>query len=157
MTIPQWVFLGFAGWTLAVLFGTIGVYRWSNIFSGRARVSQWQADAPQGGDWYRRAMRAHANCVENLPVYGAIVLCATVVDAKSGLLDAFALAFIAARICQTTVHVAFAQSDSVASARFAFFFRAGRLDGGHGNFRSGVVGGRIVRDGLEAKRRRGAI
>ena len=121
MTIPQWVLLGFAGWTLAVLCATIGIYRWSLIFSGRARISDWRADQAQGSDWYRRAMRAHLNCVENLPVYGAIVLCASAAGATSGLLDALALLVIAARICQTVVHVGFAQTDLIAGLRFLFF------------------------------------
>ncbi len=122
MTIPQWVLLGFAGWTLIVLFGTIGVYRWSGILAGRARISQWRADTLQGSEWYRRAMRAHLNCVENLPVYGAIVVCGSATGASGALLDALALAFVAAQICQTIVHVAFAPSDFVASVRFALFF-----------------------------------
>ncbi len=96
MTIPLWVLLGFAGWTLIVLFGTIGVYRWSRILTGRMRVAEWQADTAQGSEWYRRAMRAHINCVENLPVYGAIVVCATSAGARGGFLDALALAFMAA-------------------------------------------------------------
>jgi hypothetical protein len=33
MTIPLWVLLGFAGWTLVVLSGTIGVYRWFSILT----------------------------------------------------------------------------------------------------------------------------
>ena len=122
MTIPQWALLGFAVWTLLVLFGTVGVYRWSRILTGRVRISEWQADLPQGGDWYRRAMRAHMNCVENLPVFAAIVLCATATGADSRLLDLLAGAILVARICQTTVHLAFASSDFAASVRFAFFF-----------------------------------
>ena len=122
MTIPLWVLLGFAGWTLFVLFGTIGVYRWSRILTGRARIAEWQADKLQGSEWYRRAVRAHMNCVENLPVYGAIVVCATAAGARGGLLDALAVAFMVARICQTTVHLAFVQTDFIASVRFAFFF-----------------------------------
>jgi uncharacterized MAPEG superfamily protein len=122
MTIPQWVLLGFAGWTLVVLFGTIGFYRWSRILMGHTRIGEWRADQPQGSEWYRRAMRAHMNCVENLPVYGAIVVCATTTGAAGSLLDALALVFIAARVCQTVVHVAFASTDLVALVRFAFFF-----------------------------------
>ena len=67
MTVPLWVLLGFAGWTLVGLFGTIGVYRWSSILTRRTRVGEWQADQPQGTEWYRGAMRAHMNRVENLP------------------------------------------------------------------------------------------
>jgi uncharacterized MAPEG superfamily protein len=121
MTIPLWVLLAFAGWTLAVLFGPIGVYRWYAILAGRMRVSEWRADQPQGIEWYRRAMRAHMNCVENLPVYGAVVFCATAAGAKGNFLDVLALAFMAARVCQTVVHIAFSPTDFVASARFAFF------------------------------------
>jgi uncharacterized MAPEG superfamily protein len=121
MTIPQWALLGFAVWTLLVLFGTVGVYRWSRILAGQVRTSEWQADVPQGSDWYQRAMSAHMNCVENLPVFAAIVLCATVAGADSRLLDVLAGAILIARICQTTVHLALAPSDLAASIRFAFF------------------------------------
>jgi uncharacterized MAPEG superfamily protein len=121
MTIPLWVLLGFAAWTLIVLIATVGAYRWFAILTGRVRISAWRADEPQGREWYRRAMRAHLNCVENLPVYGAVVVCATAVGAKGHALDALAIAFMAARVCQTVVHIAFPPTDFVASARFAFF------------------------------------
>jgi uncharacterized MAPEG superfamily protein len=62
------------------------------------------------------------NCVENLPVYGAIVVCATAAGARGGSLDALAIVFMLARICQTTVHLALVQTDFIASVRFAFFF-----------------------------------
>ena len=74
MNVPAFVLLGFAGWTVLTLFGSIGVYRWSRILTGRATISEWRADAPQGSERYQRAMRAHMNCVENLPVYAAIVV-----------------------------------------------------------------------------------
>ena len=122
MTIPQWVLLGFSGWTLMVLFGTVGVYRWSSILTGHSGVSEWRADVAQGSDWYRRAMRAHVNCIENLPVYAVIVLCATATGVTGPVLDTLALMLLAARILQTTTHLAFEQTDRVASFRFAFFF-----------------------------------
>ena len=43
-------------------------------------------------------MRAHLNCVENLPVYGAIVLVMVVSGAQSAMLDVLALTLIGARI-----------------------------------------------------------
>jgi uncharacterized MAPEG superfamily protein len=122
MTIPQWALLGFAVWTLLMLFGTVGVYRWSRILTGQVQISEWQADVPQGSDWYQRAMRAHMNCVENLPVFAAIVFCATATGADNRFVDVLAGAILVARICQTTVHLAFAPSDFAASVRFAFFF-----------------------------------
>jgi uncharacterized MAPEG superfamily protein len=122
MTTPLWVLLAFAGWTLVLLFGTVGVYRWSRILTGRAGINEFPADAPQGSAFYRRAMRAHVNCVENLPVYGAIVLCAIVAGVQSGTLDALALVVIAARVAQSLVHVGFVETRLAVSVRFALFF-----------------------------------
>ena len=122
MSIPVWVLLGFAVWTLLLLFTTVGVYRWSRILTGRTRISEWRADEQQGSEWYRRAIRAHMNCVENLPVFAAIVLCATATGADNRFLDLLAGVILVARICQTTVHLAFTPSDVAASVRFAFFF-----------------------------------
>ena len=48
--------------------------RWSRILTGRSGVGGFPADQVEGEEWYKRAMRAHANCIENLPVFGAIVL-----------------------------------------------------------------------------------
>ena len=31
MTIPMWMLLGFAAWTLLLLMATVGVYRWVAI------------------------------------------------------------------------------------------------------------------------------
>lgn len=122
MTTPVWVLLGFAGWTLLTLLTTVGLYRWSRILTGRAKVNEFPADLPHGEDWYRRAMRAHANCVENLPVYGAIVVAAIASGATSSTLDVLAIILLIARVCQTIVHVAFAQTNVFVSIRFAFFF-----------------------------------
>lgn len=122
MTVPVWVLLAFAGWTLLTLMSTIGIYRWSHILSGRAAISDWDPTKPQGSDWYRRAMRAHMNCVENLPVYGAIVVAIMASGAEGPVLDGLAIAFIVARVCQTVVHVATRPTDVIAAIRFGFFF-----------------------------------
>lgn len=122
MTVPVWVLLLYAGWTLLTLLATVGAYRWSRIFTGRASVSEWRADLPQGSEWYRRAMRAHANCVENLVVYGAIVVAIVASGVDAGVLDTLAVVLIVARVCQTLVHVGVEQTEPVATARFGFFF-----------------------------------
>ena len=98
MTIPLWVLLGFAGWTLAVLLGTVGIYRWSRILTGRAKLNEFPADIPHGDDWYRRAMRSHANCLENLPIYTAIVVVIVATDLRSSILDSLAILLLIARI-----------------------------------------------------------
>ena len=122
MAIPVWVLLLFAGWTLATLLATVGIYRWSRILTGRASLSEFRADEPHGSAWYRRATRAHANCVENLPVYAAIVVAMVASGVRSPTLDTLAVVLLAARVLQTITHVAVEQTDAVVGVRFAFFF-----------------------------------
>lgn len=122
MTTPQWVLLGFAMWTIFFLVGTVGVYRWSRVFTGRVPKGGFPADTPHGEDWYRRAMRAHANCVENLPVYGALVLLLTVRGLDTATLDNLAVVIIAGRILQSLTHVSFPPARPAVFIRFGFFF-----------------------------------
>ena len=119
--MPVWMLLGFATWTLLLLMATVGVYRWSRILKGRVEVRNFRADQVEGEDWYKRAMRAHANCVENLPVFGAIVFALYVGNVASTLVDFLAIAILIARVLQSLVHVCFVQTNTMASTRFAFF------------------------------------
>jgi uncharacterized MAPEG superfamily protein len=122
MSIPVWVLLGFAGWTLLILFATVGVYRWSRILTGRASVREWRADEEQGSDWYRRAMRAHMNCVENLPVFAAIVVAIMASGVSGPWLDGLAIALLTLRVVHSLWHIGLTQTEAVASIRFALYF-----------------------------------
>jgi uncharacterized MAPEG superfamily protein len=121
MTLPVWMLVGFAAWTVLLLLTTIGVYRWSRILTGRVPIRNFRADQIEGADWYKRAMRAHANCVENLPVFGAIVFGLHVGNVSGVLVNALAVAVLVARILQSLVHVCFDQTNAVTSVRFGFF------------------------------------
>jgi hypothetical protein len=122
MTTPLWVLLGFALWTIAVLLAGIGVRRWSLILTGRAQLTDFPADTPHGSPAYRRAIRAHANCVENLPVYGAIVFALFAAQIGSPTLDTLAVVFLIARICQSSVHLVLIETNTTVAIRFGFFF-----------------------------------
>jgi len=121
MTIPQWTLLGFAAWTLGLLMATVGVYRWVNILLSKARIASFRSDRLEGEDWYRRGTRAHANCIENLPVFGAIVFVITTIGLQGPMVDAMCIAILAARIIQSTVHVSHVQSDAFVAVRFSFY------------------------------------
>lgn len=121
MTIPLWVLLGFAAWTVLSLCASVGIYRWSKILTGRAGIHEFPADRPEGSDLYRRSMRAHANCVENLPLYTALVVVITVTGTESIILDRLALILLFARIIQTSVHILFEQTSNVVWVRFSMF------------------------------------
>jgi uncharacterized MAPEG superfamily protein len=122
MTVPVLVLLGFAAWTLFTLCWSIGVYRWGLILLGRATIAEWRANVPQGSDWYQRAMRAHMNCVENLPLFAALVVALVATGLQSRIIDGLSVTFLAARIAQTFVHIAFQQTNGPAALRFAMFF-----------------------------------
>ena len=121
MSIPVLVLLGFAAWTLLTLLAIVGVYRWSRILTGRASIAEWQADVPQGSEWYRRAMRAHMNSVENLPLFTGLVVAMIATGVRSPVIDGLAIAMLAARIGQTTVHIALRPTNSSAGLRFVLF------------------------------------
>ncbi len=120
MTIATWMLLGFAAWTIVLLASTIGMYRWFHIFAGRAAVNGFSADQPEGADWYKRSMRAHANCIENLPVFGAIVFALHVSGAGGAVADGASIAVLVARVMQSLVHVSLPQTSSVVAVRFSF-------------------------------------
>ena len=122
MTLPVWMLLGFATWTVLLLLATVGIYRWSRILTGGVPIREFRADEVEGKDWYKRSMRAHANCVENLPVFGAIVFALYVGDVANATVNVLSVAILAARIMQSLVHVGFVQTNTVVSVRFGLFF-----------------------------------
>lgn len=122
MTVPVWMLLGFAAWTVMLLVATVGVYRWSRILTGRVEIGKFRADHVDGDNWYKRAMRAHANCIENLPVFGAIVFALHVGNVSSSLANDLAIAILVVRVIQSLAHVCFVQTNTMTSIRFAFYF-----------------------------------
>jgi uncharacterized membrane protein YecN with MAPEG domain len=101
---------------------TIGSYRWGRILSGRATFDDYgEYTLEKGEAWYRRAMRAHANCVENLPIFGAIVVTIAAAGLQSWWLSLLSIVVIGARIPHTIVHVFFEQTNTVVGFRSAFY------------------------------------
>lgn len=121
MTIPMWMLLGFATWTLTLLMAIVGVYRWVNILFRKAPIASFRSDRLEGEGWYQRGTRAHANCVENLPVFGAIVFVISTIGVTGFAVDALCTAVLIARIVQSLVHVSHEQTDLFVAIRFSFF------------------------------------
>jgi uncharacterized MAPEG superfamily protein len=96
--------LGFTAWTVFIVAGVF-LYRGVK-FLGGTPINHWPRQAKPADDMalIKRMEDAHANCLENLPVFAAIVLAA----AAMGRLDtiaAMAPLVLYARIAQTTVHL----------------------------------------------------
>ncbi|UVL01372.1 MAPEG family protein [Pseudomonas sp. B21-048] len=122
MTIPMWMLLGFATWTLLLLMATVGVYRWARILFSNVPIASFRCDQLEGEDWYRRGIRAHANCVENLPVLGAIVWVISTLGIDDPAVSYLSVIILIARVCQSLVHVSHVQTNTFVAIRFAFFF-----------------------------------
>lgn len=121
MSFPLWMLLGFAIWTALVLICTVGVYRLSRVLTGQAGMGAFPADASEGAAWYLRAMRAHANCVENLPIFAVVVFALHASGISTHATDTMAGIVLAARVVQSVVHVSAVQTDRIVSIRFTFF------------------------------------
>jgi uncharacterized MAPEG superfamily protein len=119
--LPEMMLLGFAAWTLILLVATVGAYRLSRVFLGRAGMGDFPADRVEGQGWYVRAMRAHANCIENLPVFGAIVYVITAIGLTGPVVDSLCIAIVVARVIQSTIHVSHVQTDRFVAFRFSFY------------------------------------
>jgi uncharacterized MAPEG superfamily protein len=122
MSTAIWMLLAFAAWTILLLISTIGVYRWSRILTGQAPINGFNANPVDGADWYRRSMRAHTNCIENLPVFASIVFAIYVTQLNRPAVGYLCIGVMVARVLQSLVHVVLPQTPLVATWRFALYF-----------------------------------
>lgn len=121
MTTPLWMLMGFAVWTVIVLIAGVGAYRFKQVFSGKAKPADFPGGVIEGDPYYCRSIRAHANCLENLPVFAALVLIAAVVQIDMPRLDQLAIAVLLARIGQSLIHLALPVSNTTVQIRGLLF------------------------------------
>lgn len=121
MTIAQWVLFGFALWTVIILMFGIGVSRWSKILTGRAALTDFPADQPHGSPRYRRITRAHANCLENLPILMVLVYLESVTGLQSLLFAQLAIIVLICRMLQSVTHIALIETNASILVRFVFY------------------------------------
>ena len=67
----------------------------------------------------QRLARAHANCLEGLPIFGGLMLVA-LVSGNTAVTDPLAHAFLAARGLQSIIHLASVSATAI-TLRFTFF------------------------------------
>ena len=121
MSIPLWCLLAFVAWTMSLMSLGIGVTRVIKVLKGEAKSNDFPTHKPHGGsERYQRTMRAHLNCVENLPLFGAVVLIAALTNLTSGHFDVLALVYLASRVGQSIAHIASGSATAV-NVRFTLF------------------------------------
>jgi uncharacterized MAPEG superfamily protein len=111
--------LGFAAWTLVLVLGTV-TYRSVMVTGGRRRANSWTRGMPsEDPALLQRMAHAHANCVENLPLFAAVILVAGLTG-KLDATDPLAGWYLALRIGQSTAHL-LGTSHWHVLVRFSFF------------------------------------
>lgn len=98
------VLVAFIAWTLFLLI-LMELIRCVWIARGRVAPNALTPDNANLSPFLQRLARAHANCVEGLPVFGGLLLVA-LVTGHAGVTDGLAWWFLGARLAQSGFHLA---------------------------------------------------
>ncbi len=109
---------GFVSWSLALLV-LMEVIRTRLVATNVVPANGFTPDNANLSPFMRRLARAHANCVEGLPVFGGLMVIA-VVAGKSAVTDPLAYYLLGARIVQSLVHLRSVSAAAV-TLRFTAF------------------------------------
>lgn len=119
MTSPTSIaLLGFILWTLFLLV-LMGVFRIQLVMQRKVRPNAFTPDNANLSPFMQRLARAHANCIENLPIVGALLLFALATD-RTSITDSLAYLFLASRAVQSLVHLTSTSTRAV-TLRFSAF------------------------------------
>jgi uncharacterized MAPEG superfamily protein len=108
----------YACWTMLLVIG-IGTLRGAVALGGGRPSMRFDPGGADVSDFSVRLCRAHANCYENLPVFGALVAVALATD-RASLVGQLAMWVVYARIAQSIVHL-ISVSPPAIMTRFAFY------------------------------------
>ena len=118
MSVTLLALLGFLSWTL-VLLVLMEVIRSTLVLSGEVPANGFNPENSNLSPFMQRLARAHANCVEGLPIFGGLMLVA-VLAGKSSITDPLAYTFLGARVLQSAIHLSSLSALAV-TLRFSAF------------------------------------
>ena len=109
---------GFIAWTLFLLVLMEGIR--SKLVLTKARAANsFTPDNASLSPFMQRLARAHANCLEGLPIFGGLMLVA-LTTGRSSVTDPLAFVLLGARVVQSGIHLASPSSTAV-TLRFSAF------------------------------------
>lgn len=109
---------GFITWTLLLLV-LMEILRTQLVLRGKVRANAFTPDNAGLSPFMQRLARAHANCVESLPVFGGLLILA-IATGRAAVTDPLAYLFLGARLFQSLVHLASVSATAV-MIRFSAF------------------------------------
>jgi uncharacterized MAPEG superfamily protein len=118
MTPTLFALTGFVAWSLALLV-LMETIRSKMVMTGEVKANGFNPENSNLSPFMQRLARAHANCVEGLPIFGGLMLIA-VVAGQSAVTDSLALVFLCARVVQSLIHLSSLSAIAV-TLRFSAF------------------------------------
>ena len=110
--------LGFICWSLFLLV-LMEAIRSKLVLTGAVVANGFDPQNSTLSPFMQRLARAHANCIEGLPLFGGLLLLALATQ-RTGVTDTLAPWLLAARVLQSSVHLASTSVPAV-NLRFAAF------------------------------------
>lgn len=110
--------LGFLLWTLFLLI-VMEVMRVWWVLAKKFPANEFKPDNSNLSPFLQRLARAHANCIEGIPVFGGLFIVALLTE-QTAVTDPLAYLFLAARIAQSLAHLLSLHVIAV-NLRFVFF------------------------------------
>lgn len=108
----------FISWALLLLV-IMEAIRTKLVLTGTVAANEFTTDNANLSPFMQRLARAHANCIEGLPIFGGLMLVALVID-QANTTDGLAYLFLAARLLQSVIHLS-STSPSAVTLRFSAF------------------------------------
>lgn len=109
---------GFIAWTLFLLVAMEAI-RSRMVITKEVPANGFRPDNANLSPFMQRLARAHANCLEGLPIFGGLMLVA-VASGNAALTDPLAFVLLGARIVQSSIHLA-SLSPTAVTLRFCAF------------------------------------
>jgi uncharacterized MAPEG superfamily protein len=118
MTPTLFALTGFVAWALLLLVLMEGIRSWL-VVTGAVPPNGFNPENSNLSPFMQRLARAHANCLEGLPIFGGLMVIALLAG-KTSVTDSLALVFLGARFVQSLIHLASVSSMAV-TLRFGAF------------------------------------
>lgn len=110
--------VGFLAWSLFLLVLMEGI-RSKLVLTKAVAANAFTPDNSNLSPFMQRLARAHANCIEGLPIFGGLMLVA-VLAGKASITDPLAYLLLGARILQSVIHLSSLSAAAVTLRFWAF-------------------------------------
>ena len=109
---------GFIAWSLFLLVLMESI-RSKLVLTNVVRANEFNPENTNLSPFMQRLARAHANCLEGLPIFGGLLVVAVLSD-KTAVTDSLAYIFLGVRILQSLIHLV-SLSPTAVTLRFTAF------------------------------------